>query len=198
MIFFIGIRLNDEESSPLGILALSTKDMVYIFDIRTLGYKLFDAGLRHVLESKDILKVVHNFEKFDRNLMEHHNVTLTNIFDVAMFENFLDSKETDDRNPLYDTLNKCLKVPLHMAIFTRDNLTVSIKNNKLNENFLYMIIFSVLFLIPLRNYFLKIKNKDFYIYNNKYAERSRARSPITALFVTRQDIFQEFEKLSLN
>ena len=57
--------------------------MVKLFDIVTLGERAFEeGGLRRVLESKDITKVMYD-PRADADALYHlHNTTLCNVLDV--------------------------------------------------------------------------------------------------------------------
>ena len=76
-----------ERSNPLDIIFIGTEESeVYVFDITALGDHAFDLGLRRILESNDIIKLVFNCPDAADTLNVMHSVCLQNFFDVQILE----------------------------------------------------------------------------------------------------------------
>ncbi|XP_064481629.1 piRNA biogenesis protein EXD1-like [Ornithodoros turicata] len=71
-------------SGCLSLLAVSTADTVYLFDILVLKNDPFDQGLKEILESKDIEKVIHGCRQISDCLYHLFQVELDNIFDTQV------------------------------------------------------------------------------------------------------------------
>lgn len=68
----------------LPILTISTPSQIYIFDIQVMQMSCFDSGLRDILESQEIKKIIHNSRKLSDCLCHKHQVKLTNVFDTQV------------------------------------------------------------------------------------------------------------------
>ncbi|KAK2551132.1 piRNA biogenesis protein EXD1 [Acropora cervicornis] len=58
--------------------------VIYLFDILTLGAACFDEGLQNILESGDILKVIHDCRQVSDALFHQYRVRLVNVFDTQV------------------------------------------------------------------------------------------------------------------
>ncbi|MEQ2271851.1 hypothetical protein XENORESO_010218, partial [Xenotaenia resolanae] len=65
-------------------LQIATKNKVYLFDILLLGTLAFKNGLSMILESKQILKVIHDCRAIAGSLISQFGVKLTNVFDTQV------------------------------------------------------------------------------------------------------------------
>ncbi|XP_068577855.1 piRNA biogenesis protein EXD1 [Cebidichthys violaceus] len=65
-------------------LQIATKNKVYLFDILLLGAGSFKNGLAMILESKHILKVVHDCRAMAGCLIAQFGIKLTNVFDTQV------------------------------------------------------------------------------------------------------------------
>lgn len=68
----------------LPILTISTPIQIYIFDVQVMQKSCFDSGLRVILESHNIKKIIHNSRKLSDCLLHKHQVKLTNVFDTQV------------------------------------------------------------------------------------------------------------------
>ncbi|KAL0275787.1 UNVERIFIED_CONTAM: hypothetical protein PYX00_003532 [Menopon gallinae] len=64
------------------VIAVASETNIFIFDLATLGDKVFDLGLRDVLQSKTVKKVVHDARFLSDCLYHKHGVNLSNVRDV--------------------------------------------------------------------------------------------------------------------
>ncbi|XP_015249571.1 PREDICTED: exonuclease 3'-5' domain-containing protein 1 [Cyprinodon variegatus] len=65
-------------------LQIATSKKVYLFDILLLGAQAFKNGLSMILESKQILKVIHDCRAIAACLIAQFGVQLTNVFDTQV------------------------------------------------------------------------------------------------------------------
>ncbi|KAM9354869.1 piRNA biogenesis protein EXD1 [Pholidichthys leucotaenia] len=65
-------------------LQIATKNKVYLFDILLLGARAFKNGLSMILESKHILKVIHDCRAIAGCLTAQFGVKLTHVFDTQV------------------------------------------------------------------------------------------------------------------
>lgn len=68
----------------LSVLVIATTTKVYIFDVCALEEKLFSHGLKEILESKDIEKVIHGCRHLSDCLFHKYQVSLDNVFDTMV------------------------------------------------------------------------------------------------------------------
>jgi len=77
-----GVKIN--RRGELSSLGITTSSAVFIFDIDQLQEAVFQYGLRWVLESKTILKIVHDVRRTSDMLFHDYQVKLSNVFDTAV------------------------------------------------------------------------------------------------------------------
>uniref|UniRef100_A0A3B5QHB2 Exonuclease 3'-5' domain containing 1 n=1 Tax=Xiphophorus maculatus TaxID=8083 RepID=A0A3B5QHB2_XIPMA len=65
-------------------LQIATKNKVYLFDILLLGAVAFKNGLSMILETKHILKVIHDCRAIAGSLAAQFGVKLSNVFDTQV------------------------------------------------------------------------------------------------------------------
>ncbi|XP_026797150.3 piRNA biogenesis protein EXD1 [Pangasianodon hypophthalmus] len=98
-------------------LQVATKNKVYLFDILLLGARAFRNGLSTILESKNILKVMHDCRRISGCLMAQFGVNLVNVFDTQVADVMHFYTETGGFLPtrvssLREVINVHLKMPL--------------------------------------------------------------------------------------
>lgn len=97
-------------------LKIATKSKIYLFDVLLLGAQAFKNGLSMVLESKHILKVVHDCRAIAGCLTTQFGVKLANVFDTQVADFLVFHSETGGFLPsrvssLEEVLKLHLKVP---------------------------------------------------------------------------------------
>lgn len=97
-------------------LQIATKHRVYLFDILLLGARAFKNGLSMILQSKQILKVIHDCRAIAGCLSAQFGVDLTNVFDTQVADMMCFYSETgglfpDRVSTLQEVINLHLKVP---------------------------------------------------------------------------------------
>ena len=81
-----GVRLG--KGGKLTLIQLMAKDdKIFIFDVLALGESLFqNTGLREILESKEIWKVMFDCRDDSDSLWEEYKVKLSNVLDMQLLE----------------------------------------------------------------------------------------------------------------
>ncbi|KAM4542803.1 piRNA biogenesis protein EXD1 [Odontesthes bonariensis] len=97
-------------------LQIATKNKVYLFDVLLLGARAFKNGLSMILESKRILKVIHDCRAISGSLIAQFGVKLTNVFDTQVADAMCFYSETggflpDRVSTLQEVVSLYLKVP---------------------------------------------------------------------------------------
>jgi exonuclease 3'-5' domain-containing protein 1 len=87
--------------SQASLVSFATPSCAFLFDIYTLGDAAFDNGLRDILESKKIEKVIHNCRFVSDFLQHKHQVTICGVFDTQV----ADLKVTQQR---YGQFPRCV------------------------------------------------------------------------------------------
>jgi len=70
--------------SQASLLSIATPSRAFLFDIYTLGDAAFDNGLRDILESEKIEKVIHNCHIVSGYLHHKHRVTICSVCDTQV------------------------------------------------------------------------------------------------------------------
>ncbi|XP_029973326.1 piRNA biogenesis protein EXD1 [Salarias fasciatus] len=111
-------------------LLIATKYKVYFFDVLQLGTWAFKNGLSMILESRHILKVIHDCRSIAGCLISQFGVKLANVFDTQVADVLCFRSETggflpDRLSTLEETLRLRLKVPPDQlsSIQTKSQLT---------------------------------------------------------------------------
>eukprot|EP01132_Coremiostelium_polycephalum_P005436 gene5436-6780_t len=81
------------KQGSLSLVQISDGKNVYLFDIVKLGSKPFEKGLKEILESPKIIKVVHDCRKDSEILYHKYHVQLQNVYDVQIAHAMLQKKE---------------------------------------------------------------------------------------------------------
>uniref|UniRef100_A0A3Q1EH75 Exonuclease 3'-5' domain containing 1 n=1 Tax=Acanthochromis polyacanthus TaxID=80966 RepID=A0A3Q1EH75_9TELE len=97
-------------------LQIATKKKVYLFDVLLLGARAFKNGLSMILESRHILKVIHDCRAIAGCLIAQFGVKLANIFDTQVADVMSFYSETggflpDRVSTLQEVVSLHLKVP---------------------------------------------------------------------------------------
>ena len=80
-----GVRLG--KGGKLTLIQIMAKDEeVFIFDVLVLGKSLFDTGMKEILESDSITKIMFDCRGDSDSLWEEYKVKLTNVLDMQLFE----------------------------------------------------------------------------------------------------------------
>lgn len=81
----IGFEGHDvSRHGSISVFAVATSMKVFIFDVFSLKKELFDRGLREVMESNDIEKVIHGCRQLSDCLYHLYQVSLNNVFDTMV------------------------------------------------------------------------------------------------------------------
>uniref|UniRef100_A0A3Q3L905 3'-5' exonuclease domain-containing protein n=1 Tax=Mastacembelus armatus TaxID=205130 RepID=A0A3Q3L905_9TELE len=138
-------------------LQIALKNKVYLFDILLLGVQAFKNGLSMILESKHILKVIHDCRAITGCLISQFGVKLTNVFDTQVADVMCFYSETGGFLPnrvstLKEVLKSHLKVPssqLLSCVFFQEEREMWYKR-PCPVPMLKMMVLSVVHLQPLR------------------------------------------------
>lgn len=100
--------------SKFGLITIVTTKWAFIFDIHTLGDDMFKNGLRDILESKKIEKVIHNCRLVSDCLHHKHNVTIANVFDTQVGDLMVTQQNCGQFPRTVSSLPQCLTKYLHL------------------------------------------------------------------------------------
>ncbi|XP_033645073.1 piRNA biogenesis protein EXD1-like isoform X2 [Asterias rubens] len=79
-----GEKLN--RKGELAIVSVATENDTFLFDIKTLGSKVFDKGLMDLLQDPDRQKLMFDCRQDSDCLWHKYNVKLTNVLDLQLME----------------------------------------------------------------------------------------------------------------
>ncbi|CAN8006472.1 unnamed protein product [Ixodes hexagonus] len=105
----------------LSVLTVVAGMKVFIFDVLSLKDALFDKGLRKVLESKTIEKVIHGCRHLSDCFHHKFRVELDNVFDTQVADLFIyHNRLGNERNngrlpPFVRGVQQCLRSFLHLS-----------------------------------------------------------------------------------
>lgn len=106
-------------------LQVATKNQVYLFDVLLLGARAFKNGLSTILESTNILKVMHDCRRISRCLMMQFGVNLVNVFDTQVADVMHFYAETGGFLPTrVSTLQEVISVHLKMPLSRLSSLSI--------------------------------------------------------------------------
>ena len=75
------------KGGKLTLIQIMAKDeQVFIFDVLVLGKFLFENGMKEILESTGIIKIMFDCRCDSDSLWEEYKVELTNVLDMQLFE----------------------------------------------------------------------------------------------------------------
>jgi DNA polymerase-1 len=94
----LGLDTETTGLDPLGsrvrLLQIATSEFNYVFDLFRIN-ALSHPGMRHLMESPDIVKVMHN-AKFDvKMLLHHYGVEMRGVFDTLLASQLIESSRSD-------------------------------------------------------------------------------------------------------
>eukprot|EP01133_Synstelium_polycarpum_P000435 gene435-518_t len=87
-----GVEMGKQGQVALVQLALMN-GTVFLFDICALGQAAFTGGLKETLESRTVLKIVHDCRRDSEILYHRHSVNLDHVYDVQIAHALLQKKE---------------------------------------------------------------------------------------------------------
>jgi len=97
--------------SQANLVSIATPSRAFLFDIYTLSDAAFDDGLRDILESEKIEKVIHNWRTVSDYLHHKHQVKICSVFDTQI----ADMKVTQ---PQYGQIPRCVRsLPQCLSIY---------------------------------------------------------------------------------
>ncbi|XP_053334222.1 piRNA biogenesis protein EXD1 [Clarias gariepinus] len=142
-------------------LQVATKNKVYLFDILLLGARAFKNGLFNILESRSILKVMHDCRRISKCLMTQFGVNLMNVFDTQVADVMHFNTETGGFLPArVSTLQEIVNVHLKMPLSRLSSLRIKEQLCKEDREVWYIrpcpaslikvMALSVIHLLPLR------------------------------------------------
>ncbi|KAM3871333.1 piRNA biogenesis protein EXD1 [Diretmus argenteus] len=142
-------------------LQIATRYKVYLFDILLLGDKAFKNGLAMILESKFILKVLHDCRGVAGCLIDQFGVQLKNVFDTQVADVMFFYSETGGFLPdRLSTLPEVVSLHLKMPSFRLSSLQFKSQLSKEDQEIwfirpcpsplLKVMALSVIHLKPLR------------------------------------------------
>lgn len=106
-------------------LQVATKNKVYLFDILLLGARAFRNGLSTILESKNMLKVMHDCRRISGCLMAQFGVNMVNVFDTQVADVMHFYTETGGFLPArVSTLKEVISVHLKMPLSCLSSLSI--------------------------------------------------------------------------
>jgi exonuclease 3'-5' domain-containing protein 1 len=100
--------------SQASLLSISTPSHAFLFDIYTLGDAAFDNGLRDILESKKIEKVIHNCRILSDYLHHKHGVTICGVFDTQVADLKVRQQRYGQLPRSARSLPQCLRMYLNL------------------------------------------------------------------------------------
>ncbi|XP_044231921.1 piRNA biogenesis protein EXD1 isoform X1 [Thunnus albacares] len=164
-------------------LQIATKNKVYLFDILLLGARAFKNGLSMILESKHILKVIHDCRAIAGCLITQFGVKLTNVFDTQVADVMYFYSETGGFLPnRVSTLQEV--VSLHLKVPSSQLLSLQMKSQLTKEEtemwykrpcpvpLLKVMALSVIHLQPLRLILLDALMTDYMVLVDSYLNSS--------------------------
>nr|CAD7453392.1 unnamed protein product [Timema tahoe] len=114
---FIALDYDGAENgrkSDIRLLIIASSKKIFLFDILTLGSAAFDSGLRKILESPNVKKIVHDCKNIGDSLQHKYSVTLNNVFDTQAVAFLVEKEMTGQEAKFTKSLAQTLKDVLHM------------------------------------------------------------------------------------
>jgi len=100
--------------SKASLVSFATPSYAFLFDIYTLGDAAFDNGLRDILESKKIEKVIHNCRLVSDCLHHKHRVTICGVFDTQVADLRVTQQRCGQFPRCVRSLPQCLGIYLNL------------------------------------------------------------------------------------
>ncbi|XP_013408812.1 piRNA biogenesis protein EXD1-like [Lingula anatina] len=126
----------------LSLLAVATRDHVFLFDMIKLGQLVFDRGLREILEDPTREKLMFDCREDSDILWHNHHVKLDGVLDIQILQVMYSNRDNSDLSPFGQkrcAIAPCEKVfsLLHCLVHYTDVVT-SIKINKSVGSFFFL------------------------------------------------------------
>ncbi|XP_060746984.1 piRNA biogenesis protein EXD1 [Tachysurus vachellii] len=183
----IGIGLDGVgtfQNERLCWLQVAVKNQVYLFDILLLGARAFRNGLSKILESTDILKVMHDCRRIAGCLIVQFGVNLVNVFDTQVADVMQFYTETGGFLPTrVSTLQEVIRLHMKMPVSRLSSLSIKDKLCMENKEVWYVrpcpapilkvMALSVIHLQPLRLMLLDILMSDYTSLVDSYLKTSQ-------------------------
>lgn len=163
-------------------LQIATKQKVYLFDILILGARAFKNGLAMILQSKSILKVIHDCRTIAGCVSSQFGVNITNVFDTQVADVMCFYSETGGLLPnRVSTLQEVIS--LHLKVPSSQLLSLQMKTELTQEKemwckrpcplpLLKVMALSVVHLQPLRLVLLDTLMTDYMLLVDAYLKNS--------------------------
>jgi len=100
--------------SQASFMSFATPSCAFLFDIYTLGDVAFDNGLRDILESEKIEKVIHNCHIVSGYLHHKHRVTICNVCDTQVADQRVTQQLYGQVSCSVRSLPQCLSIYLNL------------------------------------------------------------------------------------
>ena len=100
--------------SKASLVSFATPSCAFLFDIYSLGDAAFDNGLRDILESKKIEKVIHNCRLISDCLHHKHRVTICGVFDTQVADLRVTQQQCGRFPRCVRSLPQCLGIYLNL------------------------------------------------------------------------------------
>lgn len=100
--------------SKVSLLSIATPSRAFVFDMCALGDAAFDNGLRDILETEEIEKVIHNCRLVSDCLHHKHHVTICNVFDTQVADLMVTQQQCGQFPRTVRSLPQCLTRYLHL------------------------------------------------------------------------------------
>jgi exonuclease 3'-5' domain-containing protein 1 len=100
--------------SQASLVSFSTPSCAFLFDIYILGDAAFDNGLRDILESEKIEKVIHNCRLVSDCLHHKHRVTICGVFDTQVADLRATQQQYGQFPRCVRSLPQCLGIYLNL------------------------------------------------------------------------------------
>ena len=100
--------------SQASLLSIATPSRAFLFDIYTLGDAAFDNGLRDILESEKIEKVIHNCRLVSDCLHHKYRVTICGVFDTQVADLRVTQQRCGQFPRCVRSLPQCLGIYLNL------------------------------------------------------------------------------------
>nr|CAD7412991.1 unnamed protein product [Timema poppensis] len=114
---FIALDYDGAENgrrSDIRLLIIASPKKIFLFDILTMGSAAFDSGLRKILETPNVKKIVHDCKNIGDSLQHKYDVTLNNVFDTQAVAFLVEKEMTGQEAKFTKSLAQTLKDVLHM------------------------------------------------------------------------------------
>lgn len=100
--------------SQASLVSIATPSHAFLFDIYTLGDAAFDNGLRDILESEKIEKVIHNCHIVADYLQQKHQIKICRVFDTQLADVRVTQQQYGQIPHCVRTLPQCLSIYLNL------------------------------------------------------------------------------------